>query len=121
MPVTSTDFGPGTQIKPTIVHVTFDGAGDVNHVGVSFEVYLASAIAAQQAGGPPAVPIAADALTWTPPPNVASRLGQVMGALLGALTSQTGLPVNHTLGRQGQMQAAQTTGASTTTGMAGVT
>jgi hypothetical protein len=95
MPVTSSDFGPGTQIKPTIVHITFDDAGDVNHVGVGFEVFLPSAVnsTGQQ------IPVAADALTWTPPAAVATRLGQVMAALLSDLANHTGLSVNHALGR----------------------
>jgi hypothetical protein len=119
MPVTSSDYGPGTQIKPTIVHITFDETGAVNHVGVGFEVFLPSAV---NSGGQQ-IPVTADALTWTPPPAVATRLGQVMAALLGDLASHTGLGVNHALGRpptQARQLPVQAQGAGGTTGTATV-
>jgi L-alanine-DL-glutamate epimerase-like enolase superfamily enzyme len=90
-----TDFALGTQVKPTIVHITFDETGAVNHVGIGYEVYLPSAVADPG----PTLPIAASAITWTPPAAHATRLSAVMQALLDALTGHAGLPVNHALGR----------------------
>lgn len=89
-----TDFAPGTQIKPTIVHITFDASGNVNQIGVGFEVFLPSAV-----GTPGAAPMIADAYSWTPGPAVAARINTVMGNLLADLATHAGLPVNHALGR----------------------
>jgi hypothetical protein len=120
MPINANDYGAGTQIKPVVVQLTFDAAGNLNHVGIGFEVYLASAIALAAAGGPPATPVTADAMTWTPPAAVAARLSQVTAALLSDLTNSTGLPINHALGRQPAAAPpplmASASGAATTGG-----
>lgn len=44
------DWAEGTGIRPTIINITVDGDGNVNHVGIGFDVVLPSGSHAQSSG-----------------------------------------------------------------------